>query len=73
MLQAQFRNVQVVVKITCDLDVPDWDNAAFHELMARDGKLHEFGLQLFSQLLPFVEHRVVEENPELDVRSPALP
>ena len=67
IFRAKFRYVPVEVKVTNDLDVLDEDNAAFREVLAREWKFSEFGLQLFSQLLPFVENRVVEENPELDV------
>ena len=58
MLWARFRHVSVVVKITHELD------AAFRELLARDGKLGEFGLQLYPQLLPFDENL---PDSELDV------
>ena len=51
----------MVVKITSELD------AAFRELLARDGKLSEFGMQLFPQLLPFDENWVSGADTELDV------
>ena len=55
MLPARFRNVQVVVKVTRELDVPDRDNPAFRKVLARNERFHEFGLQLFPQLLPLDE------------------
>ena len=61
IIRAQFREVSVVVKITSELD------AAFRELLARDGKLSEFGMQLFPQLLPFDENWVSGADTELDV------
>ena len=67
IFRAKFRYVPVEVKVTNDLDVLDEDNAAFREVLAREWKFSEFGLQLFSQLLPFVEDRVVEHYTELDV------
>jgi hypothetical protein len=62
-----FRNDPVEVIITNDLDVLDGDSAAFRKVLAREWKFSKFGPQLFSQLLPFVEDRVVEEYPEQDV------
>ena len=61
IIRALFRGVSVVVKITCELD------AAFRELLARDGKYSEFGMQLFPQLLPFDENWVSGADTELDV------
>ena len=67
MLPARFRNVQVVVKITRELDVPDRDNPTFREVLARNGRFHEFGTQLFTQLLPLDENLIIGEDEELDV------
>ena len=67
MLPARFRNVQVVVKITRKLDVPDRDNPAFREVLARNGRFCEFGTQVFTQLLPLDETLVIGEKGELDV------
>ena len=68
MLDATFRGVSVVVKISNDLDVQPEDNSAFREVLFRDGKFCEFGQQLTTQLLPFVENRASEEgHVELDV------
>jgi hypothetical protein len=68
MFEGKFRGGTVVVKIGRELDATPQNNAAMREVLARDGKLGEFGLQLFAQLLPFNEkHAIAEGIPELDV------
>jgi hypothetical protein len=67
MLQGEFRGVQVVIKIGKYLDVLPQDNPAFREVLARDGKVSEFGPQIFSQLLPLNETHAVDREGDLQL------
>ena len=68
ILPAEFRGVGVVVKIASEPDVCPNENAAFCEVLARDGKNCESGVQIFPWLLPYDEKRAIEGGDlELDV------
>jgi hypothetical protein len=64
-MPATFRGVEVVVKITNQLNPHPQANVVFREVLGRDGQPAEFGAQAWPRLMPLVEISVDDQFPVL--------